>query len=392
MSSTSRFASLDGLRGVAALIVVVHHAMLVSPAFADAYYAGQVGPSWIRNALSYSPLHLFWAGAEAVVVFFVLSGFVLAMALRSPRFDWFAYFPSRIVRLYVPVAGAVLLAYLILLLPHDGGTTSAWLDRDMVGVGYPPDAIIRDLTLVGGTSGVISPLWTLRWEVLFSLLLPVGAYALRLVPSWMFGLACLGLSTIGAWQDVAALQYLPIFGLGMAIAGEWGRITAWTDRMSARAAALVWPAAMVAAVLLLTSYWSLVPFLGYTAAHAIGQLLILTGASVLLVAAVQWSPLRALLSWRPVAWLGAVSFSLYLVHEPVLIFIANLSDSARVTMALGVPLAIVVAWLFWMAVERPAHRLSRSVRERAKAVAGAPEPVASAATPTPERELVGAGR
>lgn len=388
VSSTSRYASLDGLRGVAALVVVIHHAMLVSPDFAGAYYDGGVGDSPIRQALTYSPLHVVWAGAEAVVVFFVLSGFVLGMAMRSPRFDWSGYFPSRLVRLYLPVAGAVLLGYLIILLPHDGATSSAWLDRTK---GYPLSDVIRDLTLVGGTSGVISPLWTLRWEVLFSLLLPVMAYAARLIPAWLLGVLCVLLSTLGAWQDVASLQYLPIFGVGIALSKEWRRIAALTERLSPRAAALAWPVALVAAVLLLTSYWWLVPVLVYSAANAIGQFLILVGASLLLVVCVQWAPLHRVLSGRAVAWLGAISFSLYLVHEPVLILIANLSDSARVTFLVGTPLAIGVAWFFWIVVERPAHRVSRAVRERA----GARRRVALSdvgRAHTPERETVGAGR
>src|SRR5262245_36856658 len=112
MASSQRFASLDGLRGVAALVVVVHHSLLVSPMLAAAYYGGDITGALHRIAV-YSPLHLLWGGKEAVVVFFVLSGFVLVMAMRSRSFDWASYFPSRLLRLYLPVAGAVALGALI---------------------------------------------------------------------------------------------------------------------------------------------------------------------------------------------------------------------------------------------------------------------------------------
>ena len=85
--ASSRLSSLDGLRGVAALIVVVHHSMLVSPNLAAAYYGGEV-EGLAANIVTYSPLHLLWGGKEAVVVFFVLSGLVLVLAMRSMRFDW----------------------------------------------------------------------------------------------------------------------------------------------------------------------------------------------------------------------------------------------------------------------------------------------------------------
>lgn len=375
-SPTSRLSSLDGVRGIAALIVVVHHAFLVSPSFAAAYYGGDIGDGLIRSLAVYSPLHLLWAGAEAVVVFFVLSGFVLARAVQSPRFDWFSYFPSRIVRLWLPVVGAVALGALILLLPHNGSTASPWLDRDP---GYPLDDMVRDLTLVGGTSGVISPLWTLRWEILFSLLLPVVAYAARAIPAWLFGVVCIGLSTLGAGTDVAAIQYLPIFGLGVAIAGEWDRISDWIARRPRRTLAVGWPLVVAAAILLLSSYWMLRLPLGYLAAHTIGQTLILFGATLIIIAAVHWSPLQRLLSSRVIAWLGAVSFSLYLVHEPILVSLAKLFGDGRLWIALpvGMAIAIAVAAGFWMAVERPATALSRWIGRAIQSRHRAPEPASA---------------
>ena len=78
----SRMHSLDGLRGVAALVVVVHHLLLTLPWFADRVGLGQLGTkgqftfSW-HNLFEYTPLHILYGGTEAVVIFFVLSGFVL---------------------------------------------------------------------------------------------------------------------------------------------------------------------------------------------------------------------------------------------------------------------------------------------------------------------------
>jgi peptidoglycan/LPS O-acetylase OafA/YrhL len=308
MPAANRLSALDGLRGIAALVVVVHHALLVSPSLAAAYFGGDVQETPWRIALVYTPLHLVWGGAEAVVVFFVLSGFVLARAVRSRSFDWFSYFPSRILRLYLPVLGAVAFGFGVLLLPHDGATTSPWLlDRD---AGYPFHDIVQDITLLGGTSGVVSPLWTLRWEIIFSLLLPVAAYAARLIPAWVLGVACIALSAVGASQDVAALQYLPVFGVGVAIEGEWDRIGAVVGRMTRRAGAFVWAGMLLLAAVLLSMHWELGGLLGHAAAVTIAQAPIVIGAGILVIAAVHCTTLRRVLTWRPVAWLGAVSFSL----------------------------------------------------------------------------------
>lgn len=365
MTSSARLSSLDGLRGVAALIVVVHHCLLVSPSLAAVYYGGDVTRTPLGQALAYTPLHLVWGGAEAVVVFFVLSGVVLTRATRSARFDWFAYVPSRLVRLYLPVAGAVAVAFLLLLLPHDGGTSSPWLDR---AAGYPLPDIIRDLTIVGGTSGVVSPLWTLRWEVVFSVMLPVAAFALRVIPGWLLGVLSIGLSALGAAANVGALQYLPIFGVGVAIAGEWDRIGALVARMPRRAALVVWPGAVVAIVLLLSASWTLTPLLGHGIASSVSQTPVVLGAAVLVIAAVHCPWLRRMLSWRAIAWLGAISFSLYLVHEPLVVLFANVTNGALPTLLIAVPVALAAAWLFSWVVERPAHRLAQRIRARAARV------------------------
>lgn len=77
-----RVRALDGIRGLAAVVVVVHHTFLVSPLLANPYQNPyDVRPGTIAWWATYTPLHLFWDGTEAVFVFFVLSGFVLSLPL-----------------------------------------------------------------------------------------------------------------------------------------------------------------------------------------------------------------------------------------------------------------------------------------------------------------------
>ncbi|HUB75554.1 MAG TPA: acyltransferase family protein, partial [Solirubrobacteraceae bacterium] len=112
-----RLPALEGLRGLAALVVLVHHSLLATvPRFAGAY---GIGPYPLRGTLewwlTYSPLHVIWGGGEAVIVFFVLSGFVLSLpSARSGRaLRAVSYYPSRFVRLYLPVWGALIFAALV---------------------------------------------------------------------------------------------------------------------------------------------------------------------------------------------------------------------------------------------------------------------------------------
>ena len=169
-----RLPALDGLRGLAAAVVVVHHTMLTWPGFAEQYLGDGTTDSRPVWLLTYTPLHIPWDGKAAVYVFFVLSGLVLTLPVlrRGDAFDWMSYYPQRLVRLYVPVIAAVALGIAwFILVPRDASMQSLWLE------GRPHElsirTIFRDITLVGGSGGLVSPLWSLRWEILFSLLLPV---------------------------------------------------------------------------------------------------------------------------------------------------------------------------------------------------------------------------
>ena len=70
-----RLIELDGLRGLAAVVVLIHHILETVPALAEVGARPGVVPTGTFNRiLTQSPLHLLWAGHEAVLIFFVLSG------------------------------------------------------------------------------------------------------------------------------------------------------------------------------------------------------------------------------------------------------------------------------------------------------------------------------
>lgn len=358
--NTSRLSALDGLRGVAAVIVLVHHSLLVVPALAAPYF-GQVVVGGRASVLVNTPLHLVWAGTEAVYLFFILSGLVLAFSLRSRSFSWMSYFPSRLARLYLPVFGAVLLgASVIALTPAADAADSIWVRNRPAD--YELGEMLTDATLLGGSSNAITPLWSLQWEVLFSLLLPLYIYASRRVHPGLQAASFLALSMLGAYAQVNSLKFLPMFGIGVALASIWDALSNRLAQLSPRVSAVFWSVALVAAVLMTTSYWTTRTLLPVELAGAVTLPVILIGISVIIVAAVNAPLLPRLLSSRPFKFLGVISFSLYLVHEPIVIAAAQVTDRPMMVVVVAVPASIAVAVGFWYLVERPSHRLSRRIR------------------------------
>ena len=135
----------------------------------------------------FSPVHLVWDGTEAVFVFFVLSGYVLTLPMVGRRRDlagWLAYYPQRLLRLYLPVFASVVLAVLsyVVVRRHVVTDATSWLSAHAGAL--TPAGVVHDLTLVRGTTWVNSALWSLKWEVVFSVLLPVYIAAAVVARRW----------------------------------------------------------------------------------------------------------------------------------------------------------------------------------------------------------------
>jgi peptidoglycan/LPS O-acetylase OafA/YrhL len=377
-----RVRALDGLRGVAAAVVLVHHAFLTDPVLAQVHRDATTAVGGWRAWVADTPLHLLWAGTEAVYVFFVLSGYVLALpsALDKPM-SWWGYYPKRLVRLYLPVWGAVVLALLCAQLAARGGSvrTGSWFVDGLPQV-TTVLPVLDDLSLLRQPGHTNSPLWSLKWEVVFSLLLPLfiaAARAARRIPLLPL-LAVLVLPIVALGQDAGALTFLPMFGVGVVLAFRREEMTALVGRLEAagrNGVALLWAAAATS-LLGLTAYWVL-----FGLAPHPPQLLVHTSRAVEVLAAALLVGLLA--TWRPMQrttegtlaqWLGTRSFTLYLVHEPVtvtvtLLLTARGYGSLGWVTLLSLPLSLLVTAGFYRLVERPSLLLAGMVGTRARNLA-----------------------
>ena len=193
-----RLAALDGLRGVAALVVVFHHISLIATPYLEPANGGPVVPFSLWWWLEYTPLKLVTAGREAVLVFFVLSGLVVSLpAVRHRDFSWPGFLAGRFVRLYLPAWGALVFACaLILAVPRTLAqvTGGAWIDTAAQKT-LDPWALLNEMTLMLGGPHFDNVLWTLRWEVMFSLLLPVFLVLAVALRRWWLPTGALALAS-----------------------------------------------------------------------------------------------------------------------------------------------------------------------------------------------------
>ncbi len=373
----ARLASLDGLRGLAAFVVVVHHGALTLPSLAAQFLAPDpASPAWW---LTHTPAYLVWAGREAVLVFFVLSGLVLALPrLASGRTGgWSSYYRKRMLRLYVPVFAAVALAGLVLaLVPRTPGAGwSWWMLAHTAPIG--PTDLARDAVLVTGTGWANSALWSLRYEVLFSLLLPVFVLAARRLaaPLWVSVPLVLAVTGGAAWAGAEMVSHLTVFAVGVLLAGRMTVLSAWAERVGRlRSSGLVWTALSGSALaLLLSEVWVRMAVADPRYWELIGRPGAVLGAALLVVCCLHAPGPRRLLSAPPFQWLGTVSFALYLVHEPIVVSVATVAGPTRtgvlLTLVVGTLGSLAAAALFHRVVEQPSTRLADRVGRWARPAA-----------------------
>jgi peptidoglycan/LPS O-acetylase OafA/YrhL len=367
----SRLAGLDILRGVAALVVLFHHSLLIIPSLADAYAHPRVVHSGLAWLVTYTPLHLLWAGPEAVYVFFVLSGFVLVLpAVNGRAMRWREYYPRRVLRLYLPVEAAIVLALAwILAFPRTAAPALSWWVR----AGADPTSVRQvagDVLLFPHPGKVNTVLWSLKWEIVFSLLLPaylLAGRALRRasVPAVLVLLVAIA---AGSASGHEALMYMPMFGLGVVIAFEAPRLKAATSRLSSA----LTTALAAAAALLLSSEWLMLPVTHMAWAVGAARAAETVGACLMVILCMAWSPRESSSLTTRLKWLGSRSYSLYLVHEPVVVttgFLLGTHQNALLILPITVPAALLLAELFYRCVERPslafAHAAGRRCRRPA---------------------------
>ena len=409
----SRNRGLDGIRGVAAAMVVAHHLALCGGWMSDPFAEQPAISSGFERAMTYSPLHLLWAGGEAVFVFFVLSGYVLARTDVSTPRRTAGFVGKRFVRLYVPAAAAIALATVqFVLIRRRAGEEDGWLRWHGTALGWSDPLQLATLVTDTGQQ-VDSVLWSLRWEVLFSAVVPIALACLALAigrraPYVATALcACIALSI---YQSTGVLFYLPMFLLGTLAALNEAAIGRRVDRLRRHVpdGALAAIALVLAALMLSVRWWANPVRL--TDVHAVQQalagleqLVVVLGACVAVLAVVHVASARRFLEAGVLLRLGSRSFSLYLVHEPVIVSVAQRFDPQHRPLDFLVVSLVVIAVVtevFYRLVERPSIALARHVHARIVAGESAPSPATAGRAafrrrgrraPPPRRRAAGGG-
>ncbi|HXD60384.1 MAG TPA: acyltransferase [Lacisediminihabitans sp.] len=396
-----RLRSLDGLRGLAAVIVLAHHLSMTIPAISNAYdSSSNLAPFSLAWWFVGGPAKTLVAGPEFVLVFFVLSGFVLTLSPLSrakredngdatARYDWAAYYPRRIVRLGIPVVASMVLAYIVIAVPPHPtvGGAGSWLTRQ-AHPNISLSNLVTETLLIADPQrpSVNPPLWSLTWELWFSLLLPlavvIALWSRRAPVLW--GLFFCGASLVGYIHHETAAMYLPAFALGALLGVNAHRIHGAVARAThTKRLTAIWIGLVIAGPALSTSYWMLRPLLSGPTADA--ALALRVPGAAIMVATVAFCPAASrIFESRGLAWLGKISFSLYLVHSPVVVCFGLLFVGSPwwIGAVLSLATTLVLTLMMYSLVEKPSIELASRTGRRVSALVALVAARLGKATPT----------
>lgn len=333
---TRRLLALDGLRGLAVLLVLSSHASKHFPV--------------IHPALNFRG-----AGKFGVYLFFMLSAYLLdrqiTLALRhGERSYWSNYLLRRFLRIYPLFAFALVLH---LLLSRFGIETV---------IDCPAD-ITNHLLLREG-KGVF---WSIPIELMYYLVSPLVMISCSAVMGWrpgvVFGflggliVTSICLSASGWLPAGTLIDYLPIFLVGAAIAVHEVLFPHREQRggVASDAAALM---AMAAIVAMIPAVSTALFGTRFRLNSPEVRLLIAGCWAMLLLAALRGSPIvRAMLEQPLLRFLGMISFSAYLFHYPIIFFVAGLPIPTVTRFPLFMLMTCGFSFLTYSCIEKPLTRI-----------------------------------
>jgi peptidoglycan/LPS O-acetylase OafA/YrhL len=302
------------------------------------------------------------------MLFFALSGFALSISWQTNSgYSYRKFITRRIFRIYPAffVAWCIALTIHNLVKSHgyDGGSLTAFWHVTNLS-----QALTQLALVLTENFPIDPPAWSLTHEMRISLVFPlIAVLCLRIGPARsvllatvIYGILWIILRLVRNFPDdiqsvLMSMHYIVFFMFGITVATLYfSKNLNLLHNFNTLTRSVAW----IIAFAMMCPIW-------YSLSAMIAQLTWAVGGSALIALTLTSENAAAILALKPIIWLGRVSYSLYLVHMPILYFtLAYVSDgtpslAAYLIAAFGIAVASEAIYRW---IERPfirlGHRLS----------------------------------
>lgn len=368
LPSLAHFPALDGLRGLAIMLVLVHQLSLLEPQPGVAAY--------VFGRMS----NFGWTGVQ---LFFVLSGFLITgILLDSQRAKnyYSSFYARRSLRIFPLYFGVLLVAFVVLPAIGEVPPKIAIDQKNQIWLWT---YLSNWADILGVGSKAFPHFWSLAVEEQFYLVWPflirsrspeqcvrlcvilaVISLLLRCVLAWV--------STSNESIYMNSFCRMDALALGGAAAAAL-RMPSWKERMvTLRNRFLLWSILVtLVGVGVTRGFWNgtlVGETIGYTIVSLMFVLLLIAAAGADIAGSSGWA---VALRWRPLRALGKYSYAMYVFHKPLhdyvgkpLVVVLNLNTTQSVTMnllyiAVGVIATFTMAFISWHLFEKHFLKLKR---------------------------------
>lgn len=380
---------LEGIRGIAAFLVIFNHFMVAF--FPATYWGDSMKSNLFGNFevfLSQSPLNLFSNGNFAVCIFFILSGFVLS----------YSYFKtyntnkvtSSAIKRYFRLTLPILFIFIIIALLMKNNLffnkeasvitgSTIWLEKffnfDINVLSILQNAFCE--VPFNGSSEYLTVLWTITYELIGSFI----TYLFILLFGKMNKRYIAYIAYI-AFIIIFHQTYYLAFILGILLSDLFCN----SNKIFSKKSVKVFSILVFVLALYLGSYPSGIKptnneykFIASINIDAPLYLFYHTiGAAMLIFSILSSNILQKILSFKPLVFIGEISFSVYLVHVVVLcsfssyVFIKIYESLNRylvsfgITLIISIPIIILISYIFEKIIVKNINKLLNYIEKKLK--------------------------
>ncbi|QIW21409.1 acyltransferase family protein [Bacillus thuringiensis] len=371
-----RYEELDSIRGISSLIVMIGHHLMIFSVFQN--YSYEDNKPFVIYLLKETPARLiFSSGNESVIIFFVLSGFVLYRSIQKNYDSYGSFLLKRIARIYIPYIVAIIIAILCQTTMSKYGISnlSEWFNRSWT-IESSLSLIAQHILLIGkyNTDAYNGVIWSLVHEMRISIIFPlVLMVCLRktlrysLLSLFSFSICSVVIlflfhSSLTLTSYALTLHYTVLFLLGALVAKYKNNlIVLYSNRTKNEK--IAW---FLFAVLLYM-YEGLVGEINLLNNFIFRDYVVAISACLFVILSLSVATLSSLLRNKYLLYLGKISYSLYLYHIISLfslVYMLHEIFPLPIVLMLSLILSFILAIISYLFVEKFAFRIGKYITKQ----------------------------